>query len=125
MGGLGALAVVESTGWLATTPTLSLVLSLLTVENLKLGVLGFYALVVLGAFIQFFRYVILIPLLLRFGVLSREVLMTCEGCGAHHGVPVTKVAYRESSPCCDDHLSPPPDDCENGELYDEWGGERQ
>lgn len=124
MGGLGAFAVGESAGWLATMPTLHLVLSLVTVENLKLGVLGFYGLLVLGGFIQFFRYVILIPLLLRFGVIQREVLMTCEACGAHHGVPVTKVASHESSPCCDDQLSPPPEDCQNGELYDEWGGDR-
>jgi hypothetical protein len=96
--------------------------TLLTVANAQLTVLVFYGLVSVGVFVQFLRYVVLIPLFLRIGLLEQEVLMTCDTCGCSHGVPVTDVACEKRSPCCKAAMNPPPEECPNGELYEKWGG---
>ncbi|MFC6720197.1 hypothetical protein ACFQHN_21935 [Natrialbaceae archaeon GCM10025896] len=95
-----------------------------TVANAQRTVLAFYALVSFGVFVQFLRYAVVIPLCLRIGVLEREVLMTCGTCGCYHGVSVTEVVCEEQSPCCRTELNPPPEECENGELYEKWSGKR-
>jgi len=97
--------------------------TLFTVANAQLTVLGFYGLVSFGVFVQFLRYAVIVPLFLQIGLLEREVLMSCDTCGYHHGVPVTEVAREQSSPCCGTGMNPPPEECPNGELYVKWGGE--